>query len=186
MSSFDSIFKSRAALRDLRDRLTALRTNIADVDARLAATTSQRDWAASSGNAADRALLDAKVAFLQSQKASLESQAASDDQQFAQLVAADTALRDAEPALWESVAQFPVALFPVRIETRFVEPEAAGGVDLLIRIYPDDLHIVAAGEPVREASANRSARAPAQVRLLPNHWNVFAILSDALLFNVAV
>src|SRR5262249_36199542 len=33
----------------------------------------------------------------------------------------------------------PIVLFPVRLETRFVSKE--GGVDFLIRVYPDDIHI---------------------------------------------
>ena len=35
----------------------------------------------------------------------------------------------------------PLVLLPVRLETRFVARQADGGVDFLIRIYPDDIHI---------------------------------------------
>jgi hypothetical protein len=36
----------------------------------------------------------------------------------------------------------PLVLLPVRLETRFVSrPADAGNVDLLIRVYPDDIHI---------------------------------------------
>ena len=35
----------------------------------------------------------------------------------------------------------PLVLLPVRLETRFVTRQAGGGVDFLIRIYPDDIHI---------------------------------------------
>ena len=41
----------------------------------------------------------------------------------------------------------PLVLLPVRLETRFVARQADGGVDFLIRIYPDDIHIDA-HEPV--------------------------------------
>ncbi len=34
----------------------------------------------------------------------------------------------------------PVALLPVRLETRFVTRTGAPGTDLLVRIYPDDVH----------------------------------------------
>ena len=35
----------------------------------------------------------------------------------------------------------PLILFPVRLETRFVSKGDGGGVDFLIRVYPDDIHI---------------------------------------------
>jgi hypothetical protein len=39
-------------------------------------------------------------------------------------------------------AKQPLVLFPVRLETRFVTRQGDGeGVDFLIRVYPDDIHI---------------------------------------------
>ena len=50
--------------------------------------------------------------------------------------------RDAATARLLGMVQtaHPVILLPVRLETRFVSRQT-GGVDLLIRIYPDDIHI---------------------------------------------
>ena len=50
--------------------------------------------------------------------------------------------------------RLPVALFPVRLETRFVQVQ--GAPQLLVRIYPDDVHI------------DRTGSAPARARLLPD------------------
>jgi hypothetical protein len=52
--------------------------------------------------------------------------------------------RDAATARLLGMVQtkHPLVLLPVRLETRFVARQASGGgVDFLIRIYPDDLHI---------------------------------------------
>jgi len=35
----------------------------------------------------------------------------------------------------------PLLLFPVRVETRFVARRAGPGTDLLLRVYPDDIHL---------------------------------------------
>src|SRR5215472_11742346 len=35
----------------------------------------------------------------------------------------------------------PIALLPIRLETRFRQAPDGSGTDLLIRIYPDDLHV---------------------------------------------
>ena len=50
--------------------------------------------------------------------------------------------------------RLPIAFFPVRLETRFVQVQ--GAPQLLVRIYPDDVHI------------DRSGAAPARARLLPD------------------
>ena len=52
--------------------------------------------------------------------------------------------RDAATARLLGMMQInhPLVLLPVRLETRFVARQAdGGGVDFLIRIYPDDIHI---------------------------------------------
>ena len=61
----------------------------------------------------------------------------------AQLEAARAALAaltsDPADAIVRLEQEQPVALLPVRLETRFVE-RSGGGTDLLVRIYPDDVH----------------------------------------------
>ena len=44
-----------------------------------------------------------------------------------------------QPLVQPLEAGIPVALLPVRLETRFL-PGEGGGTDLLVRVYPDDLH----------------------------------------------
>lgn len=38
-------------------------------------------------------------------------------------------------------ATHPLLLFPVRVETRFVARRTGPGTDLLLRVYPDDIHL---------------------------------------------
>src|SRR5262245_30893258 len=54
--------------------------------------------------------------------------------------------------------KLPMALLPVRIETRFVQ--AQGASQLLVRIFPDDVHVDQHGPP------------PARARLLPDAFMV--------------
>ena len=40
-----------------------------------------------------------------------------------------------------SPSDVPLALLPVRLETRFVRNNAANAMELLVRVYPDKIHI---------------------------------------------
>ncbi|HYW89177.1 MAG TPA: hypothetical protein VFB50_15495, partial [Chloroflexota bacterium] len=44
-----------------------------------------------------------------------------------------------QPPLPALDQQIPIVLLPVRLETKF--RPVAGGADLLIRVYPDDVHV---------------------------------------------
>ncbi len=63
-------------------------------------------------------------------------------------------LRDAVPALWEGDAA-PIVLLPVRLETR-IEPGLPGR--LLLRIYPDDIHVDAHDDALTELEFAAGAR----------------------------
>jgi hypothetical protein len=68
----------------------------------------------------------------------------------AQLVFRITAERDAAQAAYQAAvaadpmqsldAGLPLLLLPVRIETAYL-PDTSGGMDLVVRIYPDDIHV---------------------------------------------
>ena len=53
--------------------------------------------------------------------------------------AAYTAAAQADP-MHGTDAGLPLVLLPVRIETAFL-PNASGGTDLVVRVYPDDIHV---------------------------------------------
>ena len=44
------------------------------------------------------------------------------------------------PPIGTSPGTVPILLLPVRIETRYV-PRTGGGMNLRVRVYPDELHI---------------------------------------------
>ena len=46
-----------------------------------------------------------------------------------------------EPLLPALDSGVPIALLPIRLETRFRTAPDGSGTDLLIRVYPDDLHV---------------------------------------------
>ena len=64
----------------------------------------------------------------------------------------------------------PLLLFPVRVETRFTARREAPGTDLLLRVYPDDIHLDS-HEPAltetRNVAARSSGHMSPQLRLEP-------------------
>jgi hypothetical protein len=73
----------------------------------------------------------------------------------------------------------PVALLPVRLETRFASP--ATGPELLVRIYPDDIHtdrhepeLTAEEDAAGRAYWNGTFRAPAGSQLAEDAWRRLA------------
>jgi hypothetical protein len=60
---------------------------------------------------------------------------------------------DADPALTTPVAgSHPIALLPVRLETRYVDA-AGGGRELLVRVWPDQVHVDAHDPRLSEVEA---------------------------------
>lgn len=55
--------------------------------------------------------------------------------------AATARLLGTDPATGTVATTHPLLLLPVRLETRFVPRRTGTGTDLLLRVYPDDLHI---------------------------------------------
>ena len=60
--------------------------------------------------------------------------------------------RDRPPLLAELAADVPVALLPVRVETRWFPGPSDAQLELRIRIYPDEIHVTA---PVAPSGAER-------------------------------
>lgn len=70
----------------------------------------------------------------------------------------------------------PLLLLPVRIETRY---RLAHPAQLLIRIYPDQVHVRIAADPVT------GARLPAEPVLLPRQWLAIGYRAGAAVFQQA-
>jgi hypothetical protein len=63
----------------------------------------------------------------------------------------------------ELMADRPLLLLPVRLETRFEE------TSLLIRVFPDSVHLDRSAPPA-DPSTSADPRPPVQPRLLPDYW----------------
>jgi hypothetical protein len=108
------------------DQLAALRDAASSADRSLAASQAHYDQLVAQGASP----LELRVAALALTRARLVAARADGDYRAA-LSATVGAL---DPAT-------PVLLLPVRLETRFRAQPTGGGFDLLIRIYPDDVHV---------------------------------------------
>jgi hypothetical protein len=98
-------------------------------------------------SAAARAFRRRQLELLPGERQQLQEEKAAIEQEIEALVARLGDLEASERALWES-AGVPVVMFPVRIETCFMP--ATSGCDLLIRVYPDDLHLTTPSAPLTE------------------------------------
>src|SRR3954470_10927943 len=141
MADLSELLQTRAALADKRDQLNSTRTSLQDAEARLAVMSSHRD--AHSPDTPEGIGLQMTVSVMQVDRDVLAEQARNQQQEIDALAASHAALLAEEDALFRAADSQPVSLFPVRMETRFVEPAGGGGVDLLLRVYPDDLHVPA-------------------------------------------
>jgi hypothetical protein len=182
MVELSELLRKRASLGEKRDKLAAARTSLQDVEARLTVLTSRRDFAAA--DSPDRVGFELMISVIEVDKGVLVEEVGSLQREITALEATHESLVAEENALWRgAAAKHPVALFPVRIETRFAEPASGGGVDLLLRVYPDDVHVPAAPKQMDEASPGNIERAGGRVRLLPHHWTAYAFRGDELMFE---
>ena len=127
-----------AARRDLA--ALALRQRAADAD--LAGAKAALDAAIRAGASAnDTPPLAARVAAAQAARAALVASRRNGQEQFDRL--ADRVLRQRDPAL--SVGALdghqPIALLPMRLETRYVAVPGQA-TQLRIRVYPDDINTI--------------------------------------------
>ena len=130
----ERIAKVEAALATARRRASAAGAKAADHRQRLGRTERAGDLrGVKEGETPlvrageEREKADARVAMLEQELEDLRAALAA-----ARADPADS-IRLLEP-------EQPVAMLPVRLETRFVARTGAPGTDLLVRIYPDDIH----------------------------------------------
>jgi hypothetical protein len=155
----------RGQIAAARDRVTAAwsqwSTLLAAGHAAVAAAVAARDTAAAGAAAADTAVADAQrqladaersgnAAGITSAQAAATAAASALDGARKSLAQAAAALDTARASLVEGddpddllqlvAADVPLLLLPVRLETCF-EPHDGGGGDLLVRVYPDSVHV---------------------------------------------
>ena len=157
MSNLSDLIKARGQLVARREQLSACETALVDNELRTRNATARAPGGAGrrdrSGHRGGQGLsaARARACFPRSAKNSKSRETTLIDRNRHPAAEVET-LEAAEPALWTSTG-VPVVLFPVRLETCF--KPAASGWDLLVRIYPDDLHLDC---PTRPAHRQRSTR----------------------------
>ncbi|HEU0076009.1 MAG TPA: hypothetical protein VFQ76_00055, partial [Longimicrobiaceae bacterium] len=122
----------RLQIQEVMNELTPLLADIAvleDLQARVTAAQNQVSSLQAQVSQAQAALGDA-------QRWALDHAAAADTRSTSYSVQAHDLL---DPYVRTLQATVPLALLPVRIETRFL-PRDGGGTDLWVRVYPDDMH----------------------------------------------
>ena len=148
MSNLSDLIKARGQLVARREQLSACETALVDNELRTRNATARLrevlEGATDPDTAAVRAFRQRELGVLPEEREKLEEQRDTLTAEIDTLAAEVETLEAAEPALWTSTG-VPVVLFPVRIETCF--KPAASGWDLLVRIYPDDLHLDATTRP---------------------------------------
>jgi hypothetical protein len=121
---------------------TAVRRRELESEARAKLAKAQEALKEAEASGDRQAIRDAKQAVERAEKelGGASGRLADVEQQLtdarAQLAAA---VADPADSITQLEPELPIALLPVRIETRFAERQG-GGTDLLVRIYPDDLH----------------------------------------------
>jgi hypothetical protein len=159
MSDLADLIRTRRQLVALREQLASCETALVDNDLRTQNATARlrelTEGATDPDTAARRSFRRRELEVLPQKRTQLEEQRTALLEEIETAIAQAASLESRVPALWESAAT-PVVLFPVRIETCF--KPAASGWDLLIRIYPDDLHLDSPPAPItdREYEAGRA------------------------------
>ena len=129
MPTEQDLARARAAVAEAEAALRSAETEVGTARRRLA--LAQRRGGAQL-EAAERALAQAREHEAASRRTLEAARAQLDDvhRRF---------LEEQADAFGTPAASLPIVLLPIRLETRFQEAE--GATDLLIRIYPDDLHV---------------------------------------------
>jgi hypothetical protein len=124
---------ARATISKSLDQRRTFIDDAARQTAQIAAHTTAAQRAAAAGNAAAALAENSKADVLRKSRSALSDR----------MLAIDKSIRDQIDRLGRSLdpcdceADVPLALFPVRVETRF---GAQGGI-LRVRIFPDDIHV---------------------------------------------
>ena len=146
-----------------------LRTTMRAASATLAAAQAQLDVFIQELDDAQGEVPPPLLAFLRRQVMTQQQVVRKDTTAFDNAQAAYQAAVTADP-MNSTDAGLPLALLPVRIETAYLpSTSVAGGTDLVVRVYPDDIHVdthepeltsaeLAAGTAYWRASPRSSAR----------------------------
>lgn len=138
-----------AQLSDLRKQAAAAQQQATQLAAQLRLEQQALNAAVRQGNTAAANTHKQNIANLQAQRAKALADAAAAQQQVD--TQRGSALTTAPDPIAGLDASVPLVLLPVRLETRIV------GTDLLIRVYPDDIHIDS-HEPGLTADEDRRGR----------------------------